>query len=508
VYTALEHANELRLIIQSATWKFDSAESLLAYYTQTGYKGDYHYRKFLYEYDHDNRIAGLATLANSIELNYVNKFQLPLNDAWMTFVDGGAYFKQNTILKQRDFFTKVVRPYFIKDTSVFVIISDAFRYESGDELCSRLNQTDKYEAKIEPMLATLPTYTKAGMASLLPHTDLSFDIENSVILADNQNVEGTPARSAILSKAMNGKACAVTFDEFKQQTANRGAGRDWVKQFQVVYIYHNTVDKSGDDKISESKVFEATEQAFKDIQDILKTIHSMNRYNAVITADHGYLYQQTDLQTSDFVDADLPDGISKKNRRFVYGASLPESKGMHKFTMEELGFSGSGDCLIPKGVMRLRQQGSGTRFVHGGASLQELMVPVIRFNRKRDTTVQQVEIAVLGVKSKITTNLVPVNFYQQSPVGDGTLPRTIVAGIYGADGKLLSDEFSYTFDFNSNESTNREKKHTFRLSSEITHYNGQDIILRLKEQVPNTNTTKTYSESKHQIFITFANDFE
>jgi uncharacterized protein (TIGR02687 family) len=356
------------------------------------------------------------------------------------------------------------------------------------------------------MLATLPSYTKAGMASLMPHKELSCDIAANSISADNQSVEGTAARNALLATALNGKACAVTFDEFRQRTTEMG--RDWVKPFKVVYIYHNTIDKAGDDKISESKVFEATEQAFKDIQDILKTIYNMNRNNAVITADHGYLYQHSDLLESDFVDADLPEGIVKRNRRFVFGEALPACNGMHKFTMEDLGFSGNGDCLIPKGILRFRQQGAGSRYVHGGASIQELVIPLIRFNRKREKTVEQVEIAVLGVKPKITSNLIPVNFYQQAPVGDGVLPRTIIAGIYSADGKLLSDKLTYTFQFSSSEAGNREKKHTFHLSGEISRYNGQDIILRLEEQIQNTNTFRVYTESRHQLFITFANDFD
>jgi hypothetical protein len=230
----------------------------------------------------------------------------------MSFVEGGAFLKQTAIMKQREFFDKVIRPYCDKDISVFVIISDALRYESGIELCTRLNQTDKYEARIEPVISTLPTYTKAGMASLLPHKELTCDIEADAILADGCPVAGTVARGAVLNKALNGKATAVTFDEFRQLTANREAGREWAKKYTVVYIYHDTIDHAGDDKVSESKVFEATEEGFRDILDILKTVHNMNRYNAVITADHGYLYQHADLQMSDFVDADLPEGIVKK----------------------------------------------------------------------------------------------------------------------------------------------------------------------------------------------------
>jgi hypothetical protein len=53
-----------------------------------------------------------------------------------------------------------VRPFLKKDTKVCVIISDALRYEVGDELLSLIRQEDRYDASLEPALSMLPSYTQ------------------------------------------------------------------------------------------------------------------------------------------------------------------------------------------------------------------------------------------------------------------------------------------------------------------------------------------------------------
>lgn len=45
---------------------------------------------------------------------------------------------------------------------------------------------------------------------------------------------------------------------------------------------------------------------------------------------------------------------------------------------------------IPKSINRLRLKGSGSRFVHGGATLQEVVIPVISINKKRQSDVGKV----------------------------------------------------------------------------------------------------------------------
>jgi hypothetical protein len=50
----------------------------------------------------------------------------------------------------------------------------------------------------------------------------------------------------------------------------------------VLYIYSNHIDKTGDDKTSEGKVFEATETEFEYLLRIIKHINNMNGYNMIV----------------------------------------------------------------------------------------------------------------------------------------------------------------------------------------------------------------------------------
>jgi hypothetical protein len=53
---------------------------------------------------------------------------------------------------QRTFFDKWVRPFLKDNKKIIVIISDAMRYEIGDELMTLIRQEDRYTASIEPSL--------------------------------------------------------------------------------------------------------------------------------------------------------------------------------------------------------------------------------------------------------------------------------------------------------------------------------------------------------------------
>ena len=76
---------------------------------------------------------------------------------------------------------------------------------------------------------------------------------------------------------------------------------------------------------------------------------------------------------------------SKVNRRFIIGKNLEENSCALKFTSNELGINGDNDFLITKSINKIRKQGGGNRFVHGGATLQELVVPLleIKYHRKK-----------------------------------------------------------------------------------------------------------------------------
>jgi len=316
------------------------------------------------------------------------------------------------------------------------------------------------------------------------------------------------ARSKILEQMAGVRATAVGAEDFMKMNSATD-GREFVKQYDLIYIYHNRIDKVGDDKTSEEKVFEAVEQELEFLMDVIKKIANMNGNNMFITADHGFLYQNKELEESDFSIGDVKGDIWKESRRYVIGKNLKGDASTKHFTAEQLNLSGDAEVLIPKSINRIRIKGAGSRYVHGGASLQEIVIPLLKVTKTRQDTTKQVDVDIIKSTDKITTNILAVSFLQTDLVTEKVLPRQIRSAIYAEDGEVLSDQFTYNFDIAEGTERMREVKHRFHLSSRASgKYKNQTVKLILNEPVEGTSQWKTYKEYSYTLNISFTNDFD
>lgn len=247
-------------------------------------------------------------------------------------------------------------PFLNRKTKVCVLISDAFRYEIGEELQSLIRQEDRFEAALEPALAMLPSYTQLGMAALLPNKSLHLAEDGSGdAQVDGQSVLGSANRGKILAAAVPASAVVLAKDLVAMnQTDTRALLRD----HDLVYVYHNLIDKTGDTRDTEERVFAAAEETLHELLRLVKKLTNANASNLLITADHGFLYQNRALEESDFLSSE-PEGddIRYCDRRFVLGKGLRSNDSFRTFTSEQLGLAGTVEVQIPKSIKRLRLQG-------------------------------------------------------------------------------------------------------------------------------------------------------
>jgi len=507
-YKCVSYASNLQSEIQQLKLDFKSFEDGLQKYTSNLYQIDYLYRKFIYNYRRTNQDSILSDLAEKIEKIYTNDWLLHYNDKWQLVIDGLKSWPVKDSFSQRLFFKKHIQPYIDKKQRVFVIISDALRFECGVELTEILTKENRYESEIEGAITSLPSYTQLGMSSLLPHENLAIKAGTDQVLVDEMNSIGISARSKILTENTSARSTAILAEDFMNFKANT-TGRDFVKQYDVIYIYHNHIDDTGDDTTSQDKVFEAVESELSFIKDMLKKIYNMNGYNMVITADHGFVYQHKTLEESDFTTVDVKGEVDKFNRRFILGKDLSGGIAVKAFTHNELGLTSEGNALIPKSINRLKVKGSGSKFIHGGASLQEIVTPIIKVNIKRQDTTEQVEIDIIKSTDRITTNLLAVSFIQTNRVSDAILERKIRASIVAEDNTLLSDQFIYTFDIREENQRQREVKNRFLLTPEASgKYKNQRVKLLLEEPMDRANKWRVYKEYYYTLNISFTNDFD
>ena len=300
---------------------------------------------------------------------------------------------------QQKFYNTKVEPYLQKKNKVFVIISDALRYECGVELTSQIlaenKKKDRFSATISSMLSSLPSYTQLGMASLLPHKELSIKDKNDIVFVDDKSSSGTANRDKIL-KSYDENAMAIGYEDFLKY--KRDEGRALVKECSVVYIYHDEIDKMGEK--NEIKTFDAVQSTFESIIKIIKQISNFNGSNMLITSDHGFLYTNQATLDSEFCKVNS-NGAIKSNRRFIIGKNLERGTCVSKYSGADLGIGGYNEYLIPKSINKIRVQGGGNRFVHGGASLQELVIPLIEVNIKKgkSSNIQDVNVDITPLRS-------------------------------------------------------------------------------------------------------------
>ena len=119
----------------------------------------------------------LKGLREEIENCYVHWYLVQASLAWGRFIDPGmlAKWELESVPSQHGFFGKHIQRRLdeAENRKAFVIISDAFRYEAAEELVRELNGKYRFEAELTSQLGVLPSYTRLGMASLLPHKTLT-----------------------------------------------------------------------------------------------------------------------------------------------------------------------------------------------------------------------------------------------------------------------------------------------------------------------------------------------
>ncbi len=478
-------------------------------YAESWYRIDQLYRKFTYHVRMSGQASLTGPLSDQVENLYSNNYLLKLGDRFQALVDKATKWEAFPVRKQRGFFEDWVRPFLRRDNKVCVIISDAMRYEIGDELLSLVRQEDRYSAKLAPALSTLPSYAQLGMAALLPHKQLSIaDNETGAVLADGQSTQGMANRIKVLGQAIAHRATACKADEL--MAMRKDDCRALVRDHDVIYVYHNRIDATGDKRESEERVFEAVEETLHELIRLVKKLAGANANNLLVTSDHGFIYQNRAIDESDFSGDDAKgDAILFRDRRFVLGKGLADSPGLRKFAPEQLGLVGEVEVQIPKSINRLRLRGSGSRFVHGGASLQEVVIPVLKINKKRQSDVTAVEVDILrGASSAITSGQVAVAFYQAGPVTDKIQPRVLRAGIYTEAGDLISDSHELTFDLTSDNPRERELQVRFVLTRKADDANGQEVVLRLDEKHAGTSHYKEYKSLRYLMRRSFTSDFD
>ncbi|MFE4827935.1 BREX-1 system phosphatase PglZ type A [Streptomyces sp. NPDC056672] len=504
LYSAIGSASDLLNALSVLDLSMQSFDEGLDRYRNDWFRVDQLYRQFAYAARTAEHAGPLEGLRAQVESFYANKFLYTLGAAWQQHVDGVDRWRSAVLRPQTSFFADHVKP-ITRDgrRKAVVIISDALRYEVADELGSRIRQEDRFDATLDAVLGVLPSYTQLGMAALLPHTTIGHSGKGDRVAVDGQQSAGTDNRSKILAGV---RGTAVPAEDLLGMT--RDEIRELYRQHQVLYVYHNRIDATGDKQGTERQVFEAVEKTLEELVDLVKRLASADATNIFVTTDHGFLFQDSALDPSGYLSvAPQGDSIAVQARRYVLGTGLKPDPAFKTYTSAQLGLDSDYEVQIPKSIHRLRLKGSGARFVHGGAALQEIVVPVLAINKKRKSDTRLVNVEILPESDKITTGQLVVKLFQTEPVSEKVQPRALRAGLYVGEA-LISNHAPLVFNQESADRRDRYQSAVMLLSQDANDYNNRAVEFRLEELIPNTNQWRVYGKAMYTLKRSFASDFD
>ena len=309
----------------------------------------------------------------------------------------------------------------------------------------------------------------------------------------------------VYAKSYSPKNCAVTFETlFGMNQAQR---RELVNGAETIYIYHNKIDAVGDKPLTEKQVFDACADAIDEIKGLVKMIvNQMSGSNIIITADHGFLYSYDPLTESDKADSALVNGkIIEKGRRYIIAENGSSSDLMMNVALNEYSENMTG--FAPYDNIRIKIQGGGMNFTHGGVTLQECCVPVITFKNfragsKHFVDIKKATIKLISMTRKISNNMFSLDFMQTDAVGGKIVPATYEIYLCDMMSEQVSDVQTIIAD-KTGEPQERVTKLRFTLKNHDFDSNNKYYL-----NIVDKDTGDVIEKTEFSIKIAFANDFD
>ena len=407
------------------TLKLNTPDKYLSLYTSSFYQLDRYYRQAVCAYAdlgdaHSETVEKMKLRMDNDYASLTNE----LNLEWVRCMQevGTGFETITTVERQPDFFKNHIGSPKLKTA---VVVSDAFRYEMATELMERLTGK-KHVASLSPALAMLPTDTKYGKPALLPHETL--ECTGTDMLVDGKVLGSTEARTKQLQQYCDNSVC-INYDTLMGM--EKREKREVFKN-KLVYVFHNTLDDQCHG--CNLRIFaSATRNALDELQQLILFIHDYANVTEVyLTADHGFLYNDMPFEEKD--KQVITEDTEEKKTRYFLCKNEEKDFGISKFPLQAVSaMKGNYVVGVPTGTNRLAKEGGDYPFAHGGASLQELVIPVIHSKYKEENKKGKVSVSLLEPTLTLSSSRMKAHLVQGEAVTMNMQPQTVHCAIYVGD---------------------------------------------------------------------------
>lgn len=449
---------------------YNTPDEYIQRYTISLYLFDTYYRTSIAQFhvlnDALDCYAALEAAKHQLDKEYA-RMANKINTEWVRCLKekGNGYDDVTTAIRQEDFFSTIYNP----NVKQCIIICDAFRYELANELIETFaSKNSRYTPELKPGLAMLPTETKYCKSALLPHDEL--EMHDLTLSVDHKILNDTPSREAHIQSLYPD---ARVLDFYEVLSGNKETLRKLFTGSRLFVLFFDEVDHVGHGN-TPRKVVTTCAEAIEDLSRIIAKIHDHgNVAHVYLTSDHGFLYNDMVFEDKDKLDVNDSD-IEKKSRYYLTTSKV-DITGITKFPLANVsGLSAEIYVAVPNGTNRIKVRGGDYNFAHGGASLQEVIIPVLHTHAPKVNTKVATAITLLTRNLSIVSSRLKVQLFQNDAVSETIKERKVSVAIYSGD-TMVSNEVVKTL-----ASTNADQAQARILDFDLTLLQSGGGILKLK----------------------------
>jgi hypothetical protein len=292
---------------------------------------------------------------------------------------------------------------------------DALRYEMARELVEVLKED--FDLGLEPAVATLPTITEIGMASLLPKASqsakvvsvgngkLALEIAGTVIKDRKDRINFIKAHAGV-------PVYDAKLDDLLPKPPKKV--RDGIQNAELVLVTSQEIDEFGEKDTKMARMLMDT--MLDQLRRCVRVLRDAGVKTIIIAADHGHLFAE---EVGEDMRIDAPGGkTADLHRRVWVGEGGNIDASYMRASLRSLGVDSDFDIATPWNFAVFKVAGGNLIYFHGGLSPQELIIPVLTLKPKADRTTG----APTGINWKLLpgTKKLTTRFFSVQITGVGT----------------------------------------------------------------------------------------
>ncbi|HOK77036.1 MAG TPA: PglZ domain-containing protein [Verrucomicrobiota bacterium] len=290
-----------------------------------------------------------------------------------------AEFQVAGVQTQDRIFADVVAPLVEAGRRTAYVLVDALRFEMGRELVDGLND---FEVSLKPAIAQLPTITEVGMASLLPGAEHGMELADAgngkVCVKIGANIlKDRPSRVEHLQDVFGEKLLVLKLSELMKPTRKQ---QERIQQAMLLVVTSQEIDRRGEEAEDEAEARRYMDEVLGKLRKGIRRLGALGVEEFVVTADHGHLFGDVIVSG---MKIEQPGGqtVDLHPRVWIgYGGRADDA--YLRVSAAQIGLGGNMELAFPFGLACFAVKGGASAYLHGGISLQEMVVPMAMLRRK------------------------------------------------------------------------------------------------------------------------------